>query len=83
MLLERALLAILAVRTLSVVASPIQPFTVQDYNFEIDSDSVCDVLETTEAPPTTPEVHLDDGVFIGTRKGKVDQFLGIPFALPP
>jgi len=83
MLLERALLAILAIRTLSVLASPIQPFTVQDYNFDLDSHSVCDVSVTTEAPPTTPEVRLDDGVFVGFRKGKVDHFRGIPFAHPP
>ena len=83
MLLERAILAILAVRTLSAAASPIQQFTLQDNNFQVDSDAVCDVSDATEAPPAAPEVRLDDGVFIGLRKGKSDQFLGIPFALPP
>jgi hypothetical protein len=84
MLLERAILAILAVRTLSAVASPIQPFfKVQDFNFQIDSDAVCGVSETAKAPTANPELRLDDGVFIGARKGKTDQFLGIPFALPP
>jgi hypothetical protein len=85
MLLERAILAILAVQTLSAVASPIQPFTVQDNNFQtpLDSGAVCDVSETAQAPPTAPEVRLDDGVFVGLRKGQTDQFLGIRFALPP
>ena len=83
MLLERAILAILAVRTLSAAASPLQQFTVQDNNFQIDPDAVCDLPDTTAAPPAAPEVRLDDGVFVGLRKGKTDQFLGIRFAIPP
>ncbi len=83
MLGERAILALLAVRALSALATPIEPFTVQDSDVHIALDPICGDTETAEAPPLGPEVHLDDGVFVGIRVAKTDQFLGIPFALPP
>lgn len=82
MLVERAVLAILAVRALSALASPVHPFTVQDSGLHVVSDSICGDIETSE-PPEGPEVRLDDAVFVGKRKGNADHFLGIPFALPP
>ncbi|KAH9073429.1 carotenoid ester lipase precursor [Lactarius deliciosus] len=68
MLSKRAILALLAVRALSALASPIIP---------------CAGPESTEDLASTPEVHLDDALFTGIRKGETDQFLGIPFAHPP
>jgi hypothetical protein len=84
MLGERAILALLAVQALSALAKPIGPFTVQDPDVHIALDPMCDATETTGALPLgPPEVHLDDGVFVGNRILHTDQFLGIPFALPP
>lgn len=82
MLAKRATFALLAVRALSVLASPVE-FTVQGSNLHLVSDSICVGTEAAEAAAQNPEVHLDDGVFVGRRKGLTDQFLGIPFALPP
>ncbi len=77
MLATRVTLAVLAVRALSALASPV--FTVQDSEFHVASDDICFDSEST----SNPEVHLDDGLFVGVRKGQTDKFLGIPFALPP
>ena len=35
------------------------------------------------APINSMQVFLDDGVFVGTLLGTTEQFLGIPYALPP
>ncbi|KAA1472212.1 carotenoid ester lipase precursor [Dentipellis sp. KUC8613] len=40
-----------------------------------------DALPTTRA--SGPTVQLDNGTFIGQASGKVNKFLGIPFAQPP
>jgi hypothetical protein len=82
MLAKRATLALLAVQALSALASPVD-FTVQDSNFNPTSDSICTDSEFVNAPDAGPEVHLDDGVFVGYRKAQTDHYLGIPFALPP
>ena len=78
MLATRVTLAVLAVRALSALASPV--FTVQDSDFHVSSEDMC---FDTESSTAGPEVHLDDGLFVGVRKAQTDQFLGIPFALPP
>jgi hypothetical protein len=85
MLLEHALLALLALRALPALASPMKPFTVQGSDFSIASDPICANTQTeaTTEAETKPEVHLDDGLFVGVRKGNIDKFLGIPFAFPP
>ncbi|KAN0139659.1 Alpha/Beta hydrolase fold [Lactarius tabidus] len=84
MLTKHAILASLAVRTLSALASPVDGFLVQDSASYLVSDHTCANTQSTEQlDPTTPEVVLDDGVFTGIRKGATDQFLGIPFAYPP
>ena len=86
MLAKRATLALLAVRALSVLASPLDLFTVQDsdiYKFHTASDAICTDAESAKPPGGNPEVLLDDGLFVGHRKGQTDHFLGIPFALPP
>lgn len=84
MLTKHAVLASLAMRTLSALASPVDSFVFQDSASYMVSDHTCANTESTEQlAPTTPEVHLDDGVFTGIRKGATDQFLGIPFAHPP
>ena len=82
MLAKRATLALLAVQALSALASPVD-FTVQDSGFHVSSDSMCSDTESVKPPDSNPEVHLDDGVFVGYRKAQTDHFLGIPFALPP
>ena len=81
MLTKRVTLAVLAVRALSTLASPV--FTVQDSSFRLASDDVCFDTESAKPPASNPEVHLDDGLFVGVRKAQSDGFLGIPFALPP
>jgi len=81
MLTKRVTLAVLAVRALSTLASPV--FTVQDSKFRLASDDVCFDTESAKPPSSNPEVHLDDGLFVGVRKAQSDGFLGIPFALPP
>jgi hypothetical protein len=83
MLAKRATLALLAVRALSTLASPMEPFLVPDSDHHVGLDSICDNSESTGAPDGSPEVHLDDAVFVGKREGLTDQYLGIPFALPP
>jgi hypothetical protein len=85
MLVEHALLALLALRAMPTLASPMRPFTIQDSAVSIASDSTCPDTQTTltTEDKTKPEVHLDDGLFVGVRKGNIDKFLGIPFALPP
>jgi hypothetical protein len=83
MLAKRATLALLAVRTLSALATPIEPFMVQDSGLRVPSGPSCDAAEAAGASTEGPEVQLDDGVFVGIRKGLTDQFLNIPFALPP
>lgn len=81
MLAKRVILAVLAVRALSALASPV--FTVQDSDFHVTSEDMCFDTESANPPTSNPEVHLDDGLFVGVRKAQTDQFLGIPFALPP
>jgi hypothetical protein len=86
MLAKRATLALLAVRALSALASPLDLFTVQDsdfYKFHTASDSIYTDAGSTKPPDSNPKVRLDDGLFVGHRKGQTDHFLGIPFALPP
>jgi hypothetical protein len=80
MLATRVTLAVLAVRALSALASP--AFTVQDA-IHVASEGICFDTESSKSPTPNPEVHLDDGLFVGTRKAQTDGFLGIPFALPP
>jgi len=72
-------------RAIPALASPMRPFTIQDSDFSIASDSTCADTQTTltTEDETKPEVHLDDGLFVGIRKGNIDKFLGIPFAFPP
>ncbi|KAH9066827.1 carotenoid ester lipase precursor [Lactarius vividus] len=83
MLTKRAILALLAVRALSALASPVDKLVVQDpFSYRV-SDHTCAGPESAEQLASTPEVHLDDAVFTGIRKGVTDQFLGIPFAHPP
>ena len=81
MLPKRVTLAILAVRALSALASPV--FTVQNSDLHVASDDVCSQTESANPLASSPEVHLDDGLFVGIREGKTDGFLGIAFALPP
>ena len=81
MLATHVTLAVLAVRALSALASP--TFTVQDSDFHVASNDMCSNAEYADPPASNPEVHLDDGVFVGVRKAQTDSFLGIPFALPP
>jgi hypothetical protein len=81
MLATRVTLAILAVRALSALASPV--FTVQNSDLPVASDDICFDTESAKPPVSNPEVHLDDGLFVGVRKAQTDQFLGIPFARPP
>jgi hypothetical protein len=82
MLAKRATFALLAVRALSTLASPVDLFTVQDSDLHAVLDPTCDAgSENPLAQP--PEVRLDDGLFVGARKGGTDKFLGISFALPP
>jgi hypothetical protein len=89
MLAKRAALALLAGRALIALASPVEPlFTVQDFTAHVTQDHVCGDRESAvqlESAPSGPgpEVHLDEAVFTGLRKGQTDQFLGIPFAKPP
>ena len=83
MLAKRITLALLAVRALSALASPVEHFTVQDSDRHVVSDSMCSDTEFATAPTQDPEVRLDDGLFVGFRKGETDNFLGIAFALPP
>lgn len=40
-----------------------------------------DAIPTSKRASTT--IKLDDGTFTGTTTGKIDKFLGIPFAQPP
>ena len=84
MLTAGATLALLALRALSALASPLGQFTVQDpdHQFHVASDSVCADTESA-GKSGKPEVRLDDGLFVGFQKGRTDNFLGIPFALPP
>lgn len=81
MLATRVTLAVLAVRALSALASPF--FTVQDSDLPVASDDICFDPEFSKPPASNPEVHLDDGLFVGVRKAQTDQFLGIAFAHPP
>jgi hypothetical protein len=83
MLAKRATLALLAVRALTALASPVDLFTVQDSDLLATSDSICSDTESANAPAPNPEVRLDDALFVGVRKGVTDRFLGISFALPP
>ncbi|KAI0265669.1 carotenoid ester lipase precursor [Gloeopeniophorella convolvens] len=59
-----------------------EAFVVQDSNARFDaSHPTCESPNTTA--PEVPRVHLDDAIFHGSRVGKTDQWLGIPFAKPP
>jgi hypothetical protein len=90
MLAKHATLALLAVQALSALASPVEPFTVQDSELHLASDSI--YSDTESAKPAANNgnnlvVRLDNGSFVGVRKAygevQIDHFLGIPFALPP
>jgi hypothetical protein len=81
MLATRMTLAVLAVRALSALASPV--FTAQGSRLHVASDDICFYTESENPLTSNPEVHLDDGLFVGVRKAQTDKFLGIAFALPP
>lgn len=83
MLTKHAILASLAMRALSALASPVDSFVVQDSASPMVSDHTCISTESTEQLIPAPQVTLDDGIFTGNQKGVTDQFLGIPFAKPP
>jgi hypothetical protein len=84
MLAKRATLALLAGRVLSTLASPMEPFVVQDPTAHVATDMMCDGESAAQLETgPTPEVRLDDGNFVGVRRGTTDHFLGIPFAKPP
>ncbi|KAI9454056.1 carotenoid ester lipase precursor [Lactarius psammicola] len=83
MLTKHAILASLVVRALSALALPVESLLVQDPISYLVSDHTCASNESTEELASPPEVHLDDAIFTGNKKGVTDQFLGIPFAHPP
>ena len=83
MLIKRTMLATLAMRAISALASPVDNLVVQDPTSYLVSDHAYAETVLAEQLAPFPEVLMDDAVFTGIRKGPTDQFLGIPFAYPP
>jgi hypothetical protein len=84
MLTKRGILLLFAARALSALSSSVGQLTVQDSDPYIasgqrDSDDV----ESRGPSADTRQVFLDDGIFVGSRLDATDQFLGIPYAIPP
>ena len=81
MLTKHGILGLLV--ALSALSSSVGQLTVQDSNPYIasgqrdsDAESIAPIIDTRQ-------VFLDDGVFVGSRLGATDRFLGIPYAIPP
>jgi hypothetical protein len=85
MLLKHAALALSVFQALLALASPTKPFAVQDSIPCSASDHTHGDAESAAQPlaARSPEVRLDDAVFVGIARGDTHQFLGIPFAYPP
>lgn len=84
MLTKHGILVLFAAHALSALSSSVGQLTVQDANPDIASESgQKDPYAESTALADTRQVFLDDGIFIGSRLGATDQFLGIPYALPP
>lgn len=84
MLTNHGIFVLFAAHALSALSSSVGQLTVQDSNPYIASgqrDS--DGAESTGPITDTRQVFLDDGIFVGSRVGATDQFLGIPYAIPP
>jgi hypothetical protein len=52
-------------------------------SFIASSQRNSDDVESRGPSTDTRQVFLDDGIFVGSRLGATDQFLGIPYAIPP
>lgn len=85
MLTNHGILALLfAARALSALSCSIGQVTTQDSdNPYLASGQMGFDTQSTAPKAESRKVYLDDAIFIGTRNGPTEQFLGIPFALPP
>ena len=79
MLTKHGILVLFAARTLFALSPSVGQFTIHDSNPYLMSSQ----MGFSTAPSDSRQVFLDDGLFIGTRLGATEQFLGIPYALPP
>ncbi|KAI9443552.1 carotenoid ester lipase precursor [Lactarius indigo] len=84
MISSRLVLALFVTRALFSLASPVNPFTVQDPSIYVQSDYTYGNKEPAASPKSQdPQINLDDATLFGIIKGDTHQFLGIPFAYPP
>jgi hypothetical protein len=83
MVAKHGILVLFATHALSALAFSIGPVTLQDSGVYLASDQMDFDAGLKAAPTGSPQVNLDDAVFVGTRLGVTDQFLGIPYAHPP
>lgn len=85
MLTNHGILALLfTARALSALSCSIGQVTTQDSNNPyLASGQMGFDTQSTAPPIESRTVFLDDGIFIGTRVGATEKFLGIPFAIPP
>ena len=86
MLTKHGILVLFAVRALSALSSPVGQFTIHDSDPYL-SNLTSGQMGLDEKPKTalavSRQVFLDDGIFVGASRGATEEFLGIPFAIPP
>ena len=83
MLTKHGILALFAAHALTALSASVGQVTIQDSNPYLSSGQTNFDTESNAAPIDTRQVLLDEGVFIGTRVSSTEQFVGIPYALPP
>jgi hypothetical protein len=83
MLTKRGILILFAAHALFALSPSVGQVTIHDSNLYLASGQMGFDTESKTAPSDSRQVFLDDGIFVGTRLGATEQFLGIPYALPP
>jgi len=73
----RLIPALLANQAFFALATPANPFVIQEQTTLNVGDGFCN------GDGSPPEVNLDSATFSGICKGRTAWFLGIPFAQPP
>ena len=83
MLTKHGILVLFAAHALTALSSSVGQVIMQDSNPYLSSGQMGPDTKAKAAPINSMQVFLDDGVFVGTLLGTTEQFLGIPYALPP
>jgi hypothetical protein len=83
MLTKHGILVLFAAQVLTALSASVGQVTIQESNAYLASGQMDFDMESKTASTDSRQVLLDEGIFIGTRRGHAERFFGIPYALPP